>query len=46
VKYAFIKAHRDELSVRAMYRVLRVHASGFYAWLKQGLSQQAKRWAV
>lgn len=26
-----------------MFRVLKVHASDFYAWLKNGLSQQAKR---
>jgi len=43
VKYAFIKAHRDEFSVRAMCRVLKVHVSGFYAWLKNGLSGQVKR---
>ena len=43
MKYDFIKAHRDEFSVRAMCRVLQVHASGFYAWLKTGLSRQAKR---
>jgi putative transposase len=43
VKYAFIKAHRVEFSVRAMCRVLRVHPSGFYAWLKSGLSIMAKR---
>ena len=43
MKYAFIKAHRDEFSVRAMCRVLKVHVSGFYAWLKNGLSGQAKR---
>ena len=43
MKYAFIKAHRDEFSVRAMCRVLKVHVSGFYAWLKSGLSGQAKR---
>jgi len=43
VKYAFIKAHRVEFSVRAMCRVLRVHPSGFYAWLKMGVSKMAKR---
>ncbi|GHB06340.1 transposase [Algimonas arctica] len=43
MKYAFIKAHRNEFSVRAMCRVLKVHVSGFYAWLKNGLSGQAKR---
>ena len=34
MKYAFIRAHQDEFGVRAMCRVLRVHFSGFYAWLK------------
>jgi len=29
VKYAFMKAHRTEFSVRAMCRLLGVHASGF-----------------
>jgi len=43
VKYALIKAHRDEFSVRAMCGVLKVHASGFCAWLKNGLPGQAKR---
>ena len=43
MKYAFMKAHRTEFSVRAMCRVLKVHASGYYAWLKNGLSSQAKR---
>jgi len=43
VKYAFIKAHRSEFSVRAMCRVLGVHFSGFYAWLKISLSPQARR---
>jgi len=33
--------------VRAMCRVLEVHASGFYAWLKNGLSRQAtRRWRL
>lgn len=43
MKYAFMKAHRAGFSVRAMCRVLRVHPSGFYAWLKTGLCQQALR---
>ena len=42
MKYAFIKAHRTEFSVRAMCRVLGVHFSGFYAWLKAGLKPQAR----
>lgn len=43
MKYAFIKAHRCEFSVRAMCRVLGVHFSGFYAWLKGALGPQARR---
>ena len=36
-----MQAHRVEFSVRAMCRVLRIHVSGFYAWLKEPLSRRA-----
>ena len=41
MKYAFIKEHRPVFSIRAMCRVLRVHPSGFHAWLKAPFSKRA-----
>lgn len=42
MKYAFIQAHREEFGVRAMCRMLRIHVSGFYAWLREPMSTRAK----
>ena len=36
-----MRDHRSEFPVRTMSRALRVHPSGFYAWLKQPLSARA-----
>ncbi len=41
MRYAFIKAHRPQFSIRAMCRMLHVHPSGFYAWLKKPFSKRA-----
>jgi len=39
---AFMQAHQAEFSVRTVCRVLRVHFSGFCAWLKEPLSLRAR----
>lgn len=41
MKYAFVAEHRPVFSIRAMCRMLRVHPSGFYAWLKRPFSKHA-----
>jgi putative transposase len=42
VRYAFVAGHRAQFSVRTMCRCLRIHPSGFYAWLNDPLSKRAK----
>ncbi len=41
MKHAFVAEHRPLFSVLAMCRCLRIHPSGFYAWLKNPLSKRA-----
>ena len=42
MKYAFVAAHRPRFSVRTMCRCLSIHPSGFYAWVKNPLSDRAR----
>lgn len=42
MRYGFIKDHQTEFRVRSMCRVLEVHPSGFYAWLKEPRSRRSK----
>ena len=41
--YAFIVEHRPVFSVRAMCRCLHIYPSGFYAWLKNPLSNRGRK---
>jgi putative transposase len=42
VKYAFVAEHRQQFTVRAMCRCLRIRPNGFYAWLKNPPSKRAR----
>ncbi|QIL69011.1 IS3 family transposase [Diaphorobacter sp. HDW4B] len=42
VKYAFIKRHEGEYSIRRLCKVMAVHPSGYYAWKAQPMSLRAK----
>jgi putative transposase len=41
MRYAFIKGHHQQFSVRRMCNMLSIHPSGFYAWLKLPFSKRA-----
>ncbi len=41
MKHAFVAEHRPAFSVRRMCHGLSIHPSGFYAWVKNPLSQRA-----
>ena len=41
MRYAFIAENRVTFAVRAMCRMLLVHPSGFYAWLREPFCQRA-----
>ena len=42
MRYAFVAEHRPLFAVRAMCCCLRIHPSGFYAWLKNPLSKRTR----
>ena len=41
MKYVFIRDNQNEFSVQSMCKVLKLHRSGFYAWLNKPLSDRA-----
>jgi putative transposase len=41
MRYAFVKGHQRQFSVRSMCNMLTVHPSGFYAWLRRPFSNRA-----
>ena len=42
MRYAFIKQHEQEYSVRRMCKVMQVHPSGYYAWKAEPQSPRAR----
>ena len=42
MKYAFIKRHEHEHSVRRMCKIMTVHPSGYYAWKADPVSPRAQ----
>ncbi len=42
MRYAFIRAHQDEFAIRNLCRMMQIHRSGYYAWLKQPTSVRQK----
>jgi putative transposase len=42
VRYAFIRAHQDEFAIRNLCHMMRIHRSGYYAWLNQPKSARQK----
>jgi putative transposase len=42
VRYAFIRAHQQQYSIKILCRTMRVHRSGYYAWIKQPKSARQK----
>lgn len=42
MRYAFIQAHQKEFATRNLCRMMRVHRSGYYAWIKQPKSARKK----
>ena len=43
MRYAFIKSHESQYSVRRMCKVMQVHPSGYYAWKAESQSPRAMR---
>ena len=42
MKYAFIARHRYSFPVRTICKLLHIHPSGFYAWLRRPISSRAR----